>query len=114
MFSNVKTSDPMDADARNAVTDTGGKRAEVTPAARAEPGISVRTGISTFCGNLLLFMFEGIVELPSIVTTPCGRLYILRSSYQWQTLTSGVRNAVAHVCTLFVSPHVLEWYPVPL
>lgn len=70
----------MDADARNAVTDTGGKRAEVTPAARVEPGISVRTGISTFYGNLLLFMFEGRDELPNTVTTPCSRLYILRSN----------------------------------
>jgi hypothetical protein len=112
MFSNVKTSDPLDPDARNAVTDTGGKRAEVTPAARVEPGISVRTGISTFYGNVLLFMFEGIDEFPNIVTTPCGCLYILRSNHQWQT--SGVRNAVAHVCALFVSRHVLEWYPVPL
>jgi len=60
MFSNVKTSDPMDADARNVGTDTGGKRAEVTAAARDEPGISVRTGIGTFYGKLLLFMFEGI------------------------------------------------------
>jgi hypothetical protein len=75
MFSNAKTSERMDADARNAVTDTGGKRAEVTPAAKVEPGISVRTGISTFYGNLLLFMFEGVDELPNIVTTPCGRLY---------------------------------------
>jgi len=50
----------MDADARNVGTDTGGKRAEVTAAARDEPGISVRTGIGTFYGKLLLFMFEGI------------------------------------------------------
>lgn len=76
MFSNVKTADPMDADARNAVTDTGGKRAEVTPAARVEPGISARAGISTFYGNRLLFTFEVIDELPNIVRTPCGRLYI--------------------------------------
>jgi len=113
MFSKVKTSDPMDADARNAVTDIGGKRAEVTPASRVEPGISVRTGISTFYGNLLLFIFEGRDELPNIATTPCGRLYKLQSNYQWQT-TSGVRNAVAHVCASYVSRHVLEWYPVPL
>jgi hypothetical protein len=49
MFSNsVKTSDPMDADARNAATDTGDKRPEDTPAARVEPGISVKTGIYVF------------------------------------------------------------------
>jgi len=94
----------MDADDRNAVTYTGGKRAEVTPAARVEPGISVRTGISTFYGNLLLFVFEDVDELRYFVTTPCGRLYILRSNYQWQTL--GVRNAIVHVCALFVSRHV--------
>jgi hypothetical protein len=85
MFSNVKTSDPMDAEARNAVTDKGGKRAEVPPAARVEPGISVRTGISTVYGSLLLFVFEGVDDLPNIVTAPCCRLYILRSNYEWQT-----------------------------
>jgi hypothetical protein len=69
MFSNVKTSDQMDADGRNAVTETGSKRAEVTPATRVEPGISVRTGISTFYGNLLPFMFGGRDEFPNIVTT---------------------------------------------
>jgi hypothetical protein len=84
MFSNVKTADPMDADARNTVTGRGGKRAEVTAAARVEPGISDRTGISTCYGNLLLFTFEVIDELPNTVAS-CGRLYILRSNYQWQT-----------------------------
>jgi hypothetical protein len=50
LFSNiiVTTFDPMDSDDRNAVTETGGKRAEVTPPASVEPGISVKSGISTF------------------------------------------------------------------
>jgi len=65
MFSNVKTSDPMDADARNAVTDIGGKRAEVTPAARVEPGISVRKGISTFYGNLFCLYLK--VEMSCLI-----------------------------------------------
>lgn len=46
MFSNsVKTSDRMDADARNAATDAGDKGVEVTPAVRVEPGISVKTDL---------------------------------------------------------------------
>jgi hypothetical protein len=105
MFSNKKTSVPMDADARNSVTNTGGKRADVTPAARVEPGISVRTGISTFYGNLLLFMFEGRDDLPNIVTTPCSRLYFTEQ-LSMANLTSGIRNAVAHVFALSVPWHV--------
>jgi len=65
MFSNVKTSAPMDADARNAVTDIGGKRAEVTPAGRVEPGISVIAGISMFYGNLFCLCFK--VEMSCLI-----------------------------------------------
>jgi hypothetical protein len=55
----------MDADGRNAVTETGSKRAEVTPATRVEPGISVRSGISTFYGNYCRLCLE--VELSFLI-----------------------------------------------
>jgi hypothetical protein len=69
MFCNIKASDPMDADGCSAVTDTGSKRAEVTAATRVEPGISVRSGISTFYGSLLPFMFGGRDEFPYCYNT---------------------------------------------
>jgi hypothetical protein len=42
----------MDSESRNAVTEKSGKRAEVTTPASVEPGISVKSGISTFLWKL--------------------------------------------------------------